>query len=266
MATAPLPRAEARGASESSDTTALGEQKKRGWTMFMDAPIADLAQKAPPAPEEPEPPQVGASDKKGWTVFGEPSPVAVPEPTPVQPGVASVAVTGSEAPERGKTVMYTGNAAPVPRPYGGESGEAPRQPTAAELARAAAAEHSAEPQRSVVAHGMAAQTGPDGGVTGRTAAAGAGNLPDTMYFKRGQVEPERPVSPRAPTARDLEPPASLRPIEERAPRSIDPSSPSVMSPSPSPPVTTGGGSKVIYIVVGVIVLGGIATAAFFAFT
>jgi hypothetical protein len=83
MATAPFPdrassapveRPEPR-ATESSDQHLAAEgQKKRGWTMFMDAPIADLAQKAPAAQLEPEPPQVGASDKKGWTVFGEPSP------------------------------------------------------------------------------------------------------------------------------------------------------------------------------------------------
>jgi hypothetical protein len=308
MATVPLQRP-----TEPSDSHAAGEgQKKRGWTMFMDAPIADLAQKAPPAQPVPEldPAQaVGASDKKGWTVFGEPSPMAggtsVPEPTPSQPGVASAAVTGSEVPERGRTVMYTGTP-PAPRPYGAEGAPrpygaegaprpygaegaprpygaegAPRPyegpgvgeppPSAAELARAAAA---GQPAKTVVAQGMTAQTGPGGSLTGRTTAAGAGGQPDTMYFKRGQVEPEKPTQ-RPATARDLEPPASLRPIEERAPRTADlSSSPSAIHGAtaldrgqPGPPaVASGGGSKVIYIVVGVVAVGAIATAAFFAFT
>jgi hypothetical protein len=93
-----------------------------------------------------------------------------------------------------------------------------------------------------------------------------------MYFKRGQTEPEKPASPRATTARDIEPPASLRPVEERAPRTTESGSPGPrgeLSASPSGgelEAAGGGGSKVIYIVLGVVVLGAAGTAAFFAFT
>jgi hypothetical protein len=284
MATAPfadrasagaVERPEPRATEASDQHLAAEGQKKRGWTMFMDAPISDLAQKAPAAQPVPElePPQVGASDKKGWTVFGEPSPTigspATPERGSPHPSVDTAAVTGSEAPDRGRTVMYTGSP-PAPPPYHSFEDDTPppaSAPSAAELARAAAASLGAsqqQPAKTVVAQGMPVQAGPGGGVTGRAMVPGA--QPDTMYFKRGQTEPEKP-SARAATARDLEPAAAMRPAEERAPRAAEfSSSPSVHPGAHPPAVVSGGGSKVVYIVVGVVAFLAIGTAAFFAFT
>jgi hypothetical protein len=85
----------------------------------------------------------------------------------------------------------------------------------------------------------------------------AQGMPDTMYFKRGETAPER-VSQRS-TNVDVPAPSRMAPVEERTP-----SAPSPMEDASGP--AEGGGSKLPFIIVGVVVLAGAGVAAFFVLT
>jgi hypothetical protein len=210
------------------------------------------AEEPSPAPEPQAAPQPaapaeaataeGASDAKGWTVFMDKSPVG--------PGA------GQPAPPSGPMQFATGGQA-----VSGESvqNEAP-QP---EIGKG----------RTVIASGVQAVAGPQGGVTGRAPAAG--EQPDTMYFKRGETEPER-VS-QTPGAEEVHVAASGPAIEGAAPQ------PAAVQPQAQPPASMGtsdatpavapgrsapvayeepsGGNKTVIIVAGVAVVIGLVAAA-----
>lgn len=227
-----------------------GAPKKRGWTMFMNAPLEDLP-KGEAAESKPVAPNVEAADQKGWTVFGAPAPgkagsAPAPEAGTVEASTETdsgpVAPTGE--PVRGKTIMVT---TPSPVPAGG--------PAAEDVPDAAAASAP-----TVV------NTGPPGGTPvekGKTIVAGA--KPDTMYFKKGEVEPEGGVSPRAPTVRDV--PSPSRPVEERVARAdARPTGPSVPAvPEPAALEPTKSSNTALYAIAGAVAVAA-AVAAYFAFT
>ncbi len=236
----------------------LPKGKKRGWTMFMDAPIADL--KAPSAeaaaePADPPAPAVdGSSDKAGWTVFGTPAPgsqAGASGPAPEPPEVA--AGTGG-SPEEGELVVK-GKTVQVTDP--------PAAPPFAASPPAGTADPALASASTVVNTG--APAGPAPVVRGKTIVAGAAGAepgqPDTMYFKKGQVEPEGGVAARAPTARDIHSPA--RPAEERDGRPLGPSAipPAVREPAE---LERPGSNVALYVVAAVVGVGALV-AGYFAF-
>ncbi len=225
--------------------------KKRGWTMFMNAPLEDLPQTEAGAPAAEQAPSgsVEAADKQGWTVFGAPAPeragsaeaAASAAPVAEEPDPAS----GPSASSRGQTVMVT-RPSPVPSPGAPDEG-APD----AELAGAKTLVNTSEPVGTPVVRGKTIITG----------AAPAGEKPDTMYFKKGQVEPEGGVSPRAPTVRDV--PSPARPAEERDARPKPGSGvPAVPEPSSLEPAKSS--NVVLYAIAGAVAVAA-AVGAYFAF-
>jgi len=156
--------------------------------MFMETPITEAAQKAfgptgtPTAPVE-EP----SSDNRGWTVFGAPSPVGpAGSPQAAQGGVPTSSPQGATVPSPAapvggggpKTVIAAHQPARSPiddLPVDDEppiAGEPPRGKT-------------------IIAAGMTSSSGTPGEVTGRTGSVPA--MPDTQYFRRGDIAPERPT-------------------------------------------------------------------------
>lgn len=247
--------AAATPAQESADDAAAepGASKKRGWTMFMNAPLEDLPSKEEaPAAATPAPvSNVEAADKKGWTVFGAPAPkrsgadgAGVPDAAPSEAGALDPAVDVG-APSRGKTVMVT-NPAPVPAP------DAPTQ-DAPDAAMANAP--------TVVNTGAPAGTPIEKGKT-IVATSAPAEKPDTMYFKKGEVEPEGGVSPRGPTVRDVV--STSRPVEERVSRTSDPSAavPVVREPTELEPAQSS--NTALYAIAGAVAIAAVV-AAYFAF-
>ena len=233
--------------------------KKRGWTMFMNAPLEDLPQKegedkgaeAPAAPVS----NVEAADQKGWTVFGAPAlkrpdgdaaPAASSESGSVE---TSAETPEPAAPSRGKTIMVT-NPSPTP-PVDTPSGSEP----AADAALASAP--------TVVNTGAPAGTPVQKGKTIVATSAPNQPKPDTMYFKKGEVEPEGGISPRAPTVRDV-PSPSPRPVEERVARTgSQPAVPAVPEPADLEPAKSS--NTALYAIAGAVVVVA-AVAAYFAFS
>lgn len=258
--TSPAPAEPAQPAAQAPAGDPAGGSSQapstRGWTMFMDAPLPGKEQGQPqgqaqppaeaaaPAPEpEAAPAGDGASDAKGWTVFMDRSPVAGQAPTGPMAGFAG----GEKSAAQGPAASGEAGAA-VP-------GDAAAEP---EMARG----------KTVIASGIQAVAGPQGGVTGRAAP---GEQPDTMYFKRGQTEPERVQNSGG--ADEVAVSSGAAAVEEGA---AAPSVPAPMSPSgASPAVAPGrsapvayeepsGGNKTVIIVVGVVVVIGIVAAAILA--
>ena len=210
-----------------------------------------------PEPEAPEPEKAdkGASDKKGWTVFGEPSPLAkdaaLAAAAPAAEATPTPTPAAEPAPEKaqtGKTVMFSG-------PIKGPDGEVLKPPGA----EASTPEKSdSGPPKTVIASSM--QQGPSGGVTGKGATP---ETPSTTYSLRGTSGPEvagGAVSPRSPTVRDVLPPGNAP--AEAAERAADAPKPTTLPPAGK----KGGGSMVLYIVIGVVAFGALGAAAFFAFS
>lgn len=117
--------------------------------------------------------------------------------------------------------------------------------------------------RTIIASGVEAVAGPQGGVTGR---AQPGEQPDTMYFKRGTTEPER-VSTGGGVD-EVAVPSSSPAVEGNAPGAHSPAPISEATPAVAPgrsaPVAyeePGGGNKTVLIVVGVVVVIGVVAAA-----
>jgi hypothetical protein len=242
------PAAEAPAAEGSAD----GAPKKRGWTMFMNAPLEDLPKKPEEAAQaEPTPPvsNIEAADQKGWTVFGAP---ALKRPEEGE-GPAAAASTGTvvppsepepAAPARGKTVMVT-HPGPTPDP----------------AAPAASAPDAALAGAQTVVNTQAG-TPIEKGKTIVATASPVDAKPDTMYFKKGEVEPEGGVSARAPTVRDV--PSSARPVEERVARP-EPSGPVPAVPEPAALEPTKSSNTALYAIAGAVAVVA-AIAAFFAFS
>lgn len=229
----PLPEAEPAGG------------QRRGWTMFMDAPIASAAaapfgpatpsETPTPVPEAEAEAEAQSSDNRGWTVFGTPLPVAAPEPAP------------APAPEPTRTVIST--AAPQPVAHDASEG-----PTASGQVTADAAPDPAPGRgRTVVATGVPAVQGSVGGVTGRTVFPSATPpMPDTQYFRRGDIPAERTAS--RTTAVDVPAPAGRPPAEERdsGPRAGVP-----VLAEPNLPERGGGSKTAIVVVIGLVVVAAI---------
>lgn len=116
--------------------------------------------------------------------------------------------------------------------------------------------------KTVVASGVQAVQGSVGGVTGRTVfpATGQpppGEMPDTMYFRRGDIPPERPAS-RSTTAVDVAAPAGRPPAEER---NLAPQGGAIVAPGREAPIAKEGGRRMVPIVaVGVVVVGLVVAA------
>jgi len=123
---------------------AAGGQKKRGWTMFMNAPIPELKKpggpqapalgsssssplgsqplvstpKAGPGPAPGAGPNAGTSesDTRGWTVFGAPSPMRTPAAPPLTPppGVKPATARPAEPPRGGTMIAEAPSVRPEP--------------------------------------------------------------------------------------------------------------------------------------------------------
>lgn len=231
------------------ETAEPGASKKRGWTMFMNAPLEDLPSKedapveAAPAPVS----NVEAADKKGWTVFGAP---ALKRPEADEPAAAE-AESGPEpaaqagAPSRGQTINVT-NPAPVAAPDA-------RPEDAPDAARANAP--------TLVNTGAPAGTPIERGKT-IVATSAPAEKPNTMYFKKGEVEPEGAVSPRGPTVRDVV--STSRPVEERVSRTSDPSAPMPVVREPTELEPAKSSNTALYAIAGAVAVAA-AVAAYFAF-
>lgn len=248
---------------------------KRGWTMFMEAPIDAAAPQAftpvvagpEPAAAAPEPADAGASDNRGWTVFGTPSPVAPgtatasSQPTPAATASASAA-TVVETDGKRNTVMVTPQPQPQPQPAVQDASAGP----------VASGSVTANPEpepvpgrgRTIVATGVQATPGDVGGVTGRTVFPASGpGMPDTSYFRRGDIQAERPTN--RSTAVDIPAPPRA-PAEERTAGGGRP-------PLDAPPVLASSNAPVVHssnrttmLVVGGIVLAGVVVAIALAMT
>ena len=212
--------------------------QRRGWTMFMEAPITSAAAApfGPATPSEtPTPPpeaEVASSDNRGWTVFGAPSPVPGPEPTP--------------APEPTRTVISTA----APQPVAHDASEGPM--ASGQVTADAAPDPAPGRGRTVVATGVPAVQGSVGGVTGRTVFPSAAPMPDTQYFRRGDIPAERTAS--RTTAVDVPAPAGRPPAEERdsGPRAGVP-----VPAEPNLPERSGGSKTAIIVVIGLVVVAAI---------
>jgi len=221
-----------------SEAEAPAGGQRRGWTMFMEAPIASAPQAqfgptgAAPSPEPtPEPtPAVdtSSSDNRGWTVFGAPAPGAAAPDT---------------ATAEGRTVVVT------PTPVAHDASEGPT--ASGQVTSSEAPEPAPGRGRTVVAAGVTALPGSVGGVTGRTVFPSAQPaMPDTQYFRRGDIPPERPTS--RTTAVDVHAPAGRPPVEER---DASPRAPVPALGESNMPERTGGSKTAILVVVGVGVIG-----------
>lgn len=205
--------------AEEAAPAADGAEPKRGWTMFMDAPI-DPNKPSPlgATPTVPVPPESSA-DGRGWTVFGAP---AVPRPDESTSGPGGGA-TGSPPPDAGADTDADGT------PGRG---------------------------KTIVAAGISATAGSVGGITGRPGAGQPATVPDTQYFRRGDIAPERPA--QRSTAVDVS--GSVRPAEERMHESL------AVPPGRDAPLATNGSSAVVWIVIGGVVIVGAIVGAIVAFT
>jgi len=160
---APAPEPEGPGPVVTASPLPGQPQKKRGWTMFMNAPIPELKKPtgshpavaapsgpasggaplgskplvqtpakpvAQPAAQSVATPSAGGgarpgSDAKGWTVFGAPAPLRTPAAPPLTPPPGVKAGRGAQDPPRGGTVIA----------------EAPRPAELAQAARVASGPH-----------------------------------------------------------------------------------------------------------------------------
>lgn len=233
---------------------------RRGWTMFMEAPIDDAGRRsfgpttpepaAAPVPEAPAAPaEEPSSDNRGWTVFGAPAPGA-------PAGVDALPVTPPAVP-----------LPPPPQEHGSDAQprgahDASVAPTASGSVTATAEPDPAPGRaKTVVATGVAAVQGSVGGVTGRTVfpAPGApgGEMPDTQYFRRGDIPPERPTA--RSTAVDVVPPA-------RAHDDRNAGAGAIVAPGREAPIARSSGRRVVPIVVVGLVAAGLIVAAAMYFT
>lgn len=232
------------------DTTDAGASKKRGWTMFMNAPLEDLPSKEEaPAAAAPVS-NVEAADKKGWTVFGAPAlkrpeadDAATSDAAPAAAPLDPAADVG--APTRGKTVMVT-NPSPTPAP----DSPTPDVPDAA-MANAPTVVNTGPPAGTPIEKGKTI-----------VATSAPAEKPDTMYFKKGEVEPEGGVSPRGPTVRDVA--SASRPVEERVSRTSDPSAPVPVVREPTELEPVKSSNTAVYAIAGAVAVAA-AVAAYFAF-
>jgi hypothetical protein len=207
--------------------------------MFMETPIDDAGQRSfgpatAPQPTGTPPADVPASsDDRGWTVFGAPSPVPSTEGTPLPPPPTQ---HGTDAQTRG-----THDASVAPMASGSVTTTAEPEPAPGR-------------SKTVVATGVPAVQGSVGGVTGRTVfpAPGQGEMPDTMYFRRGDIPPERPA--QRSTAVDVAAPP--RPAEERN------AGGPIVAPGRDAPIAreSGGRRAAPLVAVGVIAVGLIVAA------
>ncbi|MFO0637493.1 MAG: hypothetical protein U0168_32110 [Nannocystaceae bacterium] len=236
-------------------------QQRRGWTMFMEAPIDAAAAKPfgpagaePAQPPPPEPAAEASSDNRGWTVFGTPSPVS--GGTVQTPAAAPTPAATAADPSTSRTVLVT----PQPQPQVvATTHDASESPTASGSVTA-----SSEPEpapgrgRTIVATGVQATPGNVGGVTGRTVFPSTGNgqaMPDTSYFRRGDIQPERPA--HRTTAVDVPAPPRA-PAEERPQGASRPGSSNAPVPAATnAPVVRSGGRTVWLVVGGIAIVGAI---------
>jgi hypothetical protein len=159
---------------------------KRGWTMFMETPIAEakpLPAATPTAPV-PQPVEDASSDNRGWTVFGTPSPM----PGGAEANAPEAASAGATVPSPA-AVSPAGSSSTVAAPH------VPARPPSAPQPEAVPdlpSPDAAPPRgKTIIAPGMSAVSGSPGEVTGRT--GGVTPMPDTQYFRRGDIPPERPT-------------------------------------------------------------------------
>lgn len=250
---APAPSVEATPAGGTEADPAAPPGPRRGWTMFMEAPIDDAGRRpfgpTTPTPAAtpaatPAPAEEPSSDNRGWTVFGAPSPAA--SAATVVEGEGAVPPPpqqhGTEAHSRG---AHDASVAPV-----------------ASGSMTAVAEPDPAPGRAktVVASGVQAVPGSVGGVTGRTVfpASGQppGEMPDTMYFRRGDIPAERPTA-RSTTAVDVAAPVGRPPVEERDAQHGG----AIVAPGRDAPIARDGGRRMAPLVaVGVVVVGLVVAA------
>ena len=238
--------------------------KKRGWTMFMDAPLpaGDAAGKHIGGPATPDPsavpsgprapsasPMDGRSDRKGWTVFGEPSPGAQPSADPASEASPTAA---------GKTVVAGQGIAPLQRPAESPDGPSTSQ-TVVAGAGVAPLERPRDPEpstsRTVVAGEgfVPLQRPPE--TTGSDAVSG--QHPKTMVAQGVAAQTERTrseevpaIDPNRATVRDIPPPSV-------------PVTPAPMQPGRDAPVAAaaGGSKTAMYAIVGVVGFGIAAATA-----
>jgi len=222
----------------------------------MEAPIDDAGRRpfGPATPATPTPAAAPAveepsSDNRGWTVFGAPAPGAP---------AAGASPPGAD-----------GGLPPPPQQHGDAVGRGTHDASVAPTASGsvtATVEPDPAPGRTktVVATGVQATPGTVGGVTGRTVfpAPGqppAGEMPDTMYFRRGDIQPERPTA--RTTAVDVNAPG--RAADER----IAGAPGSVVSPGRDAPVArSSSGVRAGPIVAMGVVAVGLIVAAVIYFT
>jgi len=184
QATPATPPASAPAAPE-PEAPQGGAGSRRGWTMFMETPITEAAQKpfGPATPTSPVPEPVvdeASSDNRGWTVFGTPSPMAGADPAAPQahPQGATVPSPAAAAPPQSERTVVTAHV--------------PANPAAADVPELPSPDGSTPARgKTIVAPGVQATSGAVGEVTGR--ATGPAPMPDTQYFRRGDITPERPT-------------------------------------------------------------------------
>jgi hypothetical protein len=223
---------------------------KRGWTMFMETPITEAGQQpfGPATPTSPVPQPIvdeASSDNRGWTVFGTPSPMpggADPAVPTANPQAATVPLPIPSQSER--TVVH----AHVPaRP--------PSGPIAEDDAPELGPDGSLTPRgKTIVAPGVQATSGAVGEVTGR--ANTPAPMPDTQYFRRGDISPERP------TQRTTELDVSRPPSRTAAGDDMHGSSLAVGHEAPLE--RRSSGARTMFIVVGgLAVVGGVVAAVLY---
>ncbi len=211
---------------------------KRGWTMFMETPIAEakpLSAATPTAPV-PQPVEDASSDNRGWTVFGTPSPL----PGGAEANAPTAGGQGATVPSPAATGPV-GSSSTVAAPH--MPARAPSQPIAAvpDLP-------SPEPPprgKTIIAPGMSSTSGTPGEVTGRT--GGVAPMPDTQYFRRGDIPPERP------TQRTTEVDVSRPPM--RGPNDSAHGDALATMPDTSLERSSSGGRTAVIVVVGVVLVG-----------
>jgi hypothetical protein len=251
------------GATPMAEPAGAPGGPRRGWTMFMEAPIDDAGQRpfGPETPTPTAPSEEPSSDNRGWTVFGAPAPGIAPVtgPTGTPTGTAPIGpggVGGSALP-------------PPPQQHGTEasglgSHDASEAPMASGSVTANPVPEPAPGRtKTVVATGVQAIPGSVGGVTGRTVfpapgQPGATEMPDTMYFRRGDIPAERPTS--RTTAVDVIAPPGRAAAEERVAGSSLP----VVMPGRDAPVARSSPRRAAPLVaVGVVAVGLIVAAVIY---
>jgi hypothetical protein len=208
---------------------------RRGWTMFMETPIAEAQPQSfgPATPTSPTGEADASADGRGWTVFGAPSPMpAADSSAPI--AVPNAATVPTPAPSD-RTVV--GPHIPAPPP----GSDIPDLPSPDPTPRG----------KTIIAPGMQSTSGAVGEVTGRT--GGVAPMPDTQYFRRGDIPPERP----AQRTTEVDPPRPpMRPPGELG-------DPLALAHDASLATRSSGLRTVLLVLVGLAVVGGVVTAVLY---